>query len=473
MRATLAAFLLAAAPAAAAPSGSGERPPAGDRGPLAAAAREARGVLEELVRADTSNPPGNEGRAVDIGAKRLKERGIPFEVTEFAPGRKNLTARLPGSGKEKPLLLLAHTDVVGADGQDWESDPHTLVEKDGYLIGRGVLDDLSMAAVELQVFLLLHSSKARLRRDVILAWTGDEESGGLGALYLLKEKPRSIEAGLALNEGGGPVLGEDGSVRFVDLQVAEKVYQDFELTASGKTGHSSVPLEDNAIVRLSRALARAGSARFPARLLPATRAYFAARAAVEPPERARAMRDLSAASGALPEDALRVLEADPVTSALLRTTCVPTLVSGCNRVNSLPAEAKANINCRILPDESVAAVREQLTAAIGDGSIAITPVGELGSSGPTPADGDAVDAVRKTVRRFWPGAAVIPSLSLGATDSRHLRAAGIPSYGLHPVAVREEDDRRAHGIGERIPADGLRRGVEFLHALVLELAGER
>ncbi|MEK7746260.1 MAG: M20/M25/M40 family metallo-hydrolase, partial [Elusimicrobiota bacterium] len=246
---------LPAAPAAAAPTD------------FPAAALEARGVLEELVAADTSNPPGSEARAVDIGAKRLKERGIPFEVTEFAPGRKNLTARLPGSGKEKPLLLLAHTDVVGADGQDWESDPHKLVEKDDYLIGRGVLDDLSMAAVELQVFLLLHSSKVRLRRDVILAWTGDEESGGLGVLHLLKEKPRSLEAGLALNEGGGPVLGEDGGVRFVDLQVAEKVYQDFELTASGKTGHSSVPLEDNAIVRLSRALERAGSARFPARLL--------------------------------------------------------------------------------------------------------------------------------------------------------------------------------------------------------------
>lgn len=434
------------------------------------AARSAQELLSELVAADLTNPPGNESRAAALCAARLKKAGIPFEITEFGPGRQNLVARLRGSGTEGPLLLLAHTDVVTARGQTWTSDPYRMKETGGYLVGRGVLDDLSMAAVELEVFLLLKRSGTPLRRDVILAWTGDEESGGKGIQYLLEKKPESIRADLALNEGGGIVLGEDGKPKYIALQVAEKIYQDFELVARGPTGHSSVPLADNAIYRLSRVLDRLGRHRFPARLLEVTRAFLEARAALEPPELARAMRRLSRSKGGLPAQALRIVEVNPTLSATLRTTCVATLVSGGTRANALPSEAKTNVNCRILPDETQESVRTRLLEVLADPQVEVRRVEDFRAAGPSPLGGPGPEAIRKVAQGMWPGLPIIPSMSRGATDSRYLREAGIPSYGIHPVALTEEDGRRAHGIDERIPASSLRSGVEFLHKLVLELA---
>jgi acetylornithine deacetylase/succinyl-diaminopimelate desuccinylase-like protein len=438
-----------------------------------AAAQSVRKLLGELVAADTSNPPGNEARAVAIGAARLKQAGIEPEVSEFAPGRQNLVARLKGDGSARPLLLLAHIDVVGAAGQAWSTDPHKMTEVDGYLVGRGVADDLGMAAMSLELLLMLKRSNVPLRRDVILAWTGDEESGGAGIIWLLEHKKASIDAALAINEGGSPVLDEQGKVVRLAMQAAEKIYQDFEITAKGTTGHSSVPLEDNAIVRLARGLAKLGDHRFPARLLPVTRAYYEARAELEKPELAAMMRKLVAAQDELPADALAALEADPAIRADLRTTCVATLLSGGTRVNALPAEAKANVNCRILPDETPADVRRQLAEVLGDPALEIRPVGSFGSAGPSPLDGPGPEAIRKVAAEMWPGVPVIPTMSRGATDSRFLRQAGIPAYGMRPIAATEEDSRRAHGIDERIAIASLRPGLEFYHRLVLDLAAKR
>ena len=222
-----------------------------------------RSLLVKLVAADTTNPPGNEARAVTILAARLDEEKIPYEVTEFAPGRKNLVARLSGDGSQKPLLLLAHLDVVGAEGQPWTSPPHEVTERDGFLVGRGVSDDFGMALMELEAAVLLKRSGAPLRRDVILAFTGDEESGGAGIRWLLANRLHSVQADFAFNEGGGVRLGDEGRVSFVGLQVAEKTYQDFRITAKGTTGHSSVRNPDNAIYRLARGLERLGSHHFP------------------------------------------------------------------------------------------------------------------------------------------------------------------------------------------------------------------
>lgn len=452
-------FILLSLPAAAAQSQSYDN-----------AARSARRLLENLVAANTSNPPGNEARAASIGAERLKEAGIAYEITEFAPGRQNLTARLKGTGKRPPLLLLAHTDVVGADGQDWSSPAHRLTEKDGYLIGRGVSDDLGMAAVALEVLILLKRSGEALQRDVILAWTGDEESGGSGIVYLLKHKPASIRAELALNEGGGVILGEDGKPKLVNLQMAEKIYEDFELVARGTTGHSSVPLSDNAIYRLSAALERFSRARRPARLIPITKAYFSARAAAEPSVLAEALRALADAKEDLPKPALDIVEADPTLSATLRTTCVATTLKGGTRVNALPSEARANINCRILPDEDVDTIKKWLQETVADPSIEVLPLEQPGRAQASPIDGPGPRAIRAVLDRHWPGLPIIPTLSRGATDSRFLRAAGINAYGFSPIPISEGDGRRAHGVDERIPASSLRTGVEILHQLVLELA---
>lgn len=438
-----------------------------------AAAKSARVILEALVQADMTNPPGNEARAVAIGVKRLEHAGISFQVTEFAPGRENLVARLSGDGSAEPVLLLAHTDVVGAAGQDWSVPAHALTEKGGHLYGRGVNDDLGMAAVELEVLLLLKKSGLPLARDVIVAWTGDEESGGAGVQWLLANQPESIRAGVVLNEGGGIVLDADGRPARVQLQTAEKTYQDFTLTTYGPTGHSAVPLGDNAIYRMSRALSRIGRHRFPARLLPVTRANLAARAKREKGDLARAMQRLATAKGALPADPLATADRDPVLSANLRTTCVATQIQGGTRANALPAEVTATINCRILPDESLQAVERTLVRIIDDPEVDIENSEDFGSAAASPLEGAGPDAIRAAVEEMYPGLPIVPFMSRGATDSRFFRARGIPAYGIDPIAVTEEDGRRAHGIDERIPADGLRPAVEFLYRLVVHLAAKR
>ena len=429
-----------------------------------------RWLLVKLVAADTTNPPGNEARAVTILAARLDEEKIPYEVTEFAPGRKNLVARLSGDGSEKPLLLLAHLDVVGAEGQPWTSQPHEVSEHDGFLVGRGVSDDLGMALMELETVVLLKRSGAPLRRDVILAFTGDEESGGAGIRWLLANRLQSVQADFAFNEGGGVRLGDDGRVSFVGLQVAEKTYQDFRITAKGTTGHSSVPNPDNAIYRLARGLERLGNHHFPPRVLPVTRAYFQARAAVEPPLLAAALRTAATSKGAIPAASLATIEKNPVLGAALRTTCVATMVAGGTRANALPAEADATVNCRILPDESIEDVARSLADVVADPGLVVERLEPFGAGPGSDVEGIAPSAVEKIAALTWPATPVIPILSLGTTDSRFLRAQGIRSYGLNPIALTEADARRAHGVDERIPIASLRPGLEFFHRLVLELA---
>ena len=438
---------------------------------FAAAGSTVRELLAELVAADTSNPPGNEARIARIGEKRLRAAGIKSRRSEFAPGRENLVARLVGNGSEAPLLLMAHIDVVGARAEAWGTPPHQMVEKDGYLYGRGVADDLGMAAVELVVLEMLKANNVPLRRDVILAWTGDEESGGAGIQWLLENEPESIRAAGAINEGGGLRLGKTGKPARIDLQTAEKIYEDFTLTVEGPTGHSSVPLPENAIYRLARALVRVEAHAFPPRLLPVTRAWLAARAPMEGQTTAKAMQTLAQAEGVLPQASLEILIADPLLAANLRTTCVATLLDAGSRVNALPGKATANLNCRILPDSSPAAVQAQLAAVIDDPKVQIEATGNFGSGEPSPVDGEIPAAIVRLGKARWPDIQLVPFMSRGATDSRFLRAAGIPSYGINPILTSDEDGRRAHGIDERIPAASLQPAVEFLYALVVDLAG--
>lgn len=435
-----------------------------------------RKTLIEMVAADTSNPPGNEARLIPIIGKRLADEGIEYEAVEFAPGRQNLVARLKASPSAKvagkgPLMLLAHLDVVGTQDQNWTSSPHQVVEKDGYLVGRGVSDDLGMAAINLEVFLMLKRSKAVLSRDVILAFTGDEESGGAGIQFLLKNRPDLVNAEIAINEGGGPELGATGKVKLVNLQSAEKTYQDFLLTAKGTTGHSSVPLADNSIYRLARGLERLGKADRPARLTAVTRAYFERRAVLETPTLAAAFLSIGRAKATLPKKSLREIEADPALRIQLRTTCVATMVHGGTKENALPPEAHATVNCRILPDESVADIQVWLGNVIADSAIEIKTTGELGTVVPASNPvGELPTAVEKIALQMWPGAPVIPSMSGGATDSRYLRMHGVASYGIGPLAMTKADSRRAHGIDERIPVSSIAPGIDFLNRLVAELA---
>lgn len=440
---------------------------------FAAGAAAARELIGALVAADTTNPPGNESRAVALGKTRLDEAGIPYEVTEFAPGRENLVARLKGDGSAKPLLLIAHIDVVGTNGQDWSTDPRKMTEVGGYLVGRGVADDFGMASLALETLILLKRHDVPLARDVIVAWTGDEESGGAGVRWILDHRPELIAAEIALNEGGGLALDEQGRPRLVQLQTAEKQYQDFTITARGRTGHSSVPRPDNAIYELAAGLAKLAVHRFSPRLLPVTRAYFANRAPLEDPAVAAAMRALAAAEDTPPADAIAVLDGDPTLAATLRTTCVATMLSGGTRVNALPAQATANVNCRILPGETVADVQREIERALGSPELEVEPTNEFGFGEPSDLSGPAPLAIRAVTEQMFPGLPIVPFMSRGATDSRFLRAKGMDAYGINPIGLSEEDENRMHGIDERIPAASLRPGLEFLYRLVLELAARK
>ncbi len=434
-----------------------------------------RETLAALIKADTTNPPGNESRAVAILAGRLKKEDVPYEIVEFAPGRQNLVARLKSSGEKKPLLLLAHIDVVGTKNQNWSTPPHELTEKDGYLIGRGVWDDLGPAVLNLEAFLALHhsmkTSGLKLRRDVILAFAGDEETDSAGIQYLLEKRPELLQAEIALNEGGSIKLDENGNVHYIAMQVAEKIYQDFILVAKGPSGHSSIPKKGNPVYRLAQALDRLGRYQPRERLLPVTREYFRQRAKLEKPTLSHAMLTLANSKGTLSEKALKVIRENPIHAAMLSTTCVATLLSGGTKVNALPTEARASVNCRLLPDENIEQIQKLLTQIIHDPEIEIRFDGVTGtSSPPAKLDGDVPTVLRKLAKETWPNAPVLPVMQNSTTDSLYLRQRNIQAYGFFPLALSEQDYLRAHGVDERLPISGIRPGLDFMNRLISQLA---
>jgi acetylornithine deacetylase/succinyl-diaminopimelate desuccinylase-like protein len=434
---------------------------------------DSRTLLDELIRIDTSSPPGNEEKAARAMGAHLKAAGIPFEIVPFAPGRASLVARLKGDGTKKPLILLAHLDVVGATQQPWTVPPFVPTEKDGMLYGRGVLDDKGWAAIATETFLELHREKAKLHRDVILALTGDEESGGGGIRYILDKKRALVgDAELALNEGGTTLLdAKSGKVKVVMLQTAEKTFQNFELVAHGVGGHSSIPNDENAIYRLARALDRLAAFRFPAKLSPTIREALKGRAALEPEPYASALRAASTAPGeTIPEASLKVLDERPPLRALPRTTCVATILSGGTRDNALPVEAKANVNCRMLPSDTVEGTRATLQKiAAGDAEVKLIP--DVGFGPEVPVTGPVRDALEKVARQLYGNDILITAaLGTGASDSRFLRGIGIQAYGLGLLPVTPADALRPHGPDERAPVASVPAGAKLLREMVRALA---
>ncbi len=435
------------------------------------AAMNIRKILSVAVEKDTTNPPGNEAKLTSYLASMLRKKGISVREFEFAPGRKNLVARLKGSSKTlKPILLLAHLDVVGTDFQSWTLPPHHLSEKDGFLYGRGVFDDLAMAAASIEILALLKKENFKPLRDIVVALTGDEESGGTGLLDLLKKDPKIGDVGIVLNEGGGPVLNKFGEVRWLNIEAGEKTYQDYAIIAKGVAGHSSRPTTENALIRLTHALEQISKMTFPPRLLPITRTFFEEKEKKEKPEVAKAIKAILAAEGPLPESAIKSLQVRPGYLALLTSTCMPTLIAGGLRANALPSEARATVNCRILPDEEPELIRQKLIQAINDSDVEVTREKSMGSAKASPLTGGGISLIQKVAHEFWPDASVVPALQLGMTDARHFRALGVPAYGINPFPMNGDDHSRTHGADERIPISSLGPGVEFYYQLVKKLA---
>ncbi len=432
-------------------------------------------MLAEMLTVDTSH--GRETEALRPIAARLRAAGIPTELLESAPGRGNLVARLKGSGQKRPLLLLAHVDVVPVEGQPWTVGPFSAIEKEGFLWARGVGDDKAMAAASVAIMLDLARSKQPLARDVILALTAGEETGGSAGVgcLLAHHKPLIGDAEFALNEGGGLLLDDALSkVQSVSFGTAEKSYQTFRVVVKGKGGHSSVPPTDHdpALI-LARALVKIGEHKFNAHVLPDVRDSLRNAAAFEKAPLSDALRNAAASAPAITATDESNLVKDRYYNALIRTTCVTTMLSGSPKDNVLPTTAEAIVNCRILPDETREATKAALEALVSDPNVAITPVNDLYVGPASPIAGEVARAIEKVARARWGTVPVYPSMGTGATDSRHLRNAGILSYGVSasPTSIAEaRGGHGAHGPDERLPVKWLDEGARFLRDLTIELA---
>jgi len=427
-------------------------------------------IYKQLIEINTSFSTSATTPAAQAMADRLRAEGFPasdIQVLGAADHKMNVVARYHGTGQRKPLLLLAHLDVVEAKRSDWSFDPFKLTEKDGFFYGRGTIDDKAQAAMWIANLIRYKRDGFKPDRDLIVALTADEEGGGPynGANWLVKNHRELIDADFALNEGGwGDML--NGKRVANNVQVSEKYVATYRLEVKNKGGHSSLPVPDNAIYRLAEALVRISKFKFPVETNEVTQAYLEQMARVSPPTVAEQMK--AGAQGSSP--ALEQLAASGTNlNATLRTTCVATMLDGGHAVNALPQTAGATVNCRVLPDTKPEEVIGKLRQVIGDDQVSVKPLGEIVSGPPSPLRQDLFKAASRITDTLWPGTVTVPVMVMGATDGLYLRSAGIPTYGLQGIFI-ERDDFRAHGQDERLGINEFYEGDAFLYELVKSLA---
>jgi acetylornithine deacetylase/succinyl-diaminopimelate desuccinylase-like protein len=439
--------------------------------PIFAQSQPARDILRELIEIDTTHSTGDTTRAAEAMAARLRSAG--FAAADIAvlgphPARGNLVARYRGGGSRRPLLLLAHLDVVEARREDWSVDPFKFLERDGYFYGRGTGDDKSMAAIWIANLIRFKQENYRPDRDLILALTADEESGGEhnGVEWLVKNHRDLIDAEYCLNEGGNGQL-KSGQRVLNQVQVAEKATFNVAFEVRNKGGLSSMPPRENAIYRLGRALARLEEFEFPVKLNEVTREYFERMARIETGPTAR---DMKAIASRTPDpEAARRLAASPFYNAQMRTTCVATRLEGGHADNALPQTARVLVNCRLLPGESPEEALQTLKGVVRDDQVSVTARNQPKLSRPSPLQPALLRAVERTTEALWPGVPVVPTMSTGGTDGRDLRNARIPTYGVSGL-FEDVDDIRWHGRDERVAAKSFFEAQEFLYRLVKDLS---
>ena len=437
-----------------------------------------RSIYQELVETNTTDSVGSCTAAAGKMARRLKAAGyrdsdLQLIAPPGAPKKGNLVLRLKGDGSKKPLLLLAHIDVVEAKRADWSRDPFKLVEENGMFYARGSSDDKAMASVFVDSMIRYKRERLQPKRDIILALTCDEEAQSAefnGVDFLIKQHRPLIDAELALNEGGGGLLDQDNKPVRHGVQAGEKVYQTFQLEATNKGGHSSVPPRDNAIYELAEALARLGKFDFPFHLSPVTRAYYEKMSTVETGQVAD---DMKAILNDPPDAAAleRLYAVSPFHNSTVRTTCVATMLDGGHAANALPQKARAVVNCRILPGEPIDQVEQTLTRVIADPHIKLSRMDEGIVSPAPPLTPSLMKAVDEISNDIWPGVPVIPTMSTGATDGRYLNNVGIWTYGITGMFAGPEGSG-AHGLNEHLRVKSLYDGQDFLYRLAKRLATE-
>lgn len=425
-----------------------------------------------LVQIDSTNPPGGETAVVDYLKEVFDAEGIENRVFALDPMRANLVARIRGTGVKRPILVMAHSDVVGVQREKWPVDPFGAVKKDGYIWGRGTVDDKDKLAANLMAMLLLKRSGAKLDRDVIfLAESGEEGDTSVGIDFMVREHFDQIDAEFALSEGGSARL-EGGRVSLIAVATAEKLPRRARLVVNGTSGHGSVPRTDNALVRLSAAVAKLGTWETPMRLNDTTRTYFERLANISGPAQAARYK------GLVDPQKRRAIqrylaENEPSHYSMLRTSVVPTILKAGFRMNVIPSEAEATIDIRVLPDENVEKFFEEMKKVVNDPAVRIEPLaaGARTATSPSRLDNEMFQTIENVSKRLYPGSTTLPTMLTGATDMAQLRAKGIQSYGLGP-AVEEQDSINygAHSDVERIPEQSLYRFSRFVYEIVADMA---
>ena len=447
---------------------------------------EAREIFKQLIEINTTDTPKGSVTAASVAMqKRFLDAGFPAEDVHLLgpdPNKQNLVVRMRASGSptQKPVLFLCHIDVVEALPSDWSTNPFEFVEKDGFYYGRGTQDMKESDAALVATFLRLHREGYKPRRDLILALTADEEGGKFnGAAWLVKQHRDLVDAAFVINPDSGGVELNHGRAVVADVEATEKVYADYQITATNPGGHSSRPRPDNAIYELTAALTKLAAYSFPFELNEVTRTYFKNLAAQETSQTAQ---DINAILATPPDMAAAArLGAEPSFNSNFRTTCVATRLSGGHANNALPQTAQANVNCRIFPGHSPEEIRQQLIALFADNKLSVKYVSDAGKVSDTAPERKAIvppaplkevfDPLTRLTQAVWPGVPVTPVMENGASDSIYFAQAGIPCYGYSAIAL-ERDYVRAHGQDERLPVDSYWKSLDFFYSFSKALGGE-
>ena len=433
-----------------------------------------RAIYKELVETNTTLSAGSCTLAAERMAVRLKAAGYRDEDLHIvpAPGKPkegSLVAVLPGTdAKAKAILLLAHIDVVEAKREDWERDPFTLVEEDGFFYARGASDDKAQAAVWVDTLIRFRQENFKPRRTVKMALTCGEETAGAfnGAEYLANQRRDLIDAEFALNEGAGGLLDARGKRIALNIQAGEKFPQNYRLEVTNPGGHSSRPVKDNAIYRLADAIVKIRAYDFPVQVNDATRSYFDAMAKLVGPEEGSSAMSAFAANPNDNRAAATLSTTNPSYNAILRTTCVATLLDGGHATNALPQRAGVNVNCRIFPGTSAEDIRKALERVVADPQVKVTTLETRSPTAPPPPLTERIlGPARKVAAEVFPGVALVPVMAAGGTDGAFLTPVGIPTYGI-TAFFHDAEGSRAHGLNERIRVKSVMDGRAFLYRLV-------
>jgi len=425
-------------------------------------------IFQNYIRIDTTNPPGNEIKTADFLSAILEKEGIPFTVETSAPKRANLIARLKGRGEKRPIVLLNHMDVVPAPASKWSVPPFSGEIRDGYVYGRGTIDMKGMGIVELMSLIHLKRRGIPLNRDLIFLAVADEETGGvMGAKWVLEHHPELKEIEGVLNEGGGGVLHE--GKRWYEVSTSQKIICQVKITAKGEGGHASVPMANAAVTTLIKALRRIQQYTFPTRLLPSIREYFKRLAPFQAASWQPVFNDIEAAVKRN-DPILAEIMREPIYHSKTHDTAAVTVLRAGEKVNVVPEEATARVDCRLLPGTSPGAFLNLLKEIIDNPQVEIEATFKGVDAPPTPHNTPIFRAIEQAVTTMDPGAVVTPNLVPGATDSRYFRALGIDCYDFCPFMFTPEERRLIHGTDERISTENMASGVEMMVEILQNLS---